>query len=109
MFFGGHPLPNALISKINPVDGGYTWEITGVTDNWQDIIYLKSMSGPLTSGFTVLGRQYVSSEKLPQIFEVFDVDWAFDSYENCYLIAPIEVTPFGDHFMYVLKVVQSYE
>lgn len=108
IFYNGVDFPNPSLSKISPAYGASGWEISCYTETYAEIDALNAYAGPIQTGTSITGQQYVVSAFSPGILQIKDqVTGAYVAYNNCYILAPIDVTPFGYGYNFTVKVIQS--
>lgn len=106
--FNGIPLPNAGIKSFSEALGAKTWIFTCYTDDYSKVTALLKYAGPIQTGNSITGRQYVISSYRAGCLAIYNkTTHTHDTYINSYIKGPISPEPFGVGWWFGVEVLQS--
>lgn len=106
--YNGIELPNAGIPSFSEGLGAKTWNFSCYTEDYTLINTILRYSGPLTTGNSITGKQFVISSYRAGVLAIKNMTThVHDLHENCYIQGPISIEPFGDGWWFNVIVVQS--
>lgn len=108
--FNGIPLRNPSQPQISEIRGRKRWVFECYTEDYGDIDDISSYASPVESGVTVTGHQWASSVLCSGTLRIYNKTTRdLDNYPNCYVLSPIDVSPFGEGWFYTVTILESYE
>lgn len=111
--FNGVPLPDAFITNIQKTGEAYTWDIQCHTQNKADIEALMAYASPISTDYSILGKQYVISPARAGTLNIMNMSTGtHDQHDNCYIEGPISADPVitgvaTEEYFFTVTVVQS--
>jgi len=106
--YNGIEFPSAGIPRFSEALGAKSWEFTCYTEDYTLINTILRYAGPLTTGNSITGKQYVLSSYRAGVLAIKNMTThTHDLYSNCYIQGPISPEPFGNGWWFDVKVIQS--
>jgi PKD repeat protein len=107
--YNGIPIRNAGIPSFSENYGAKTWGFSCHTEDYTDVENILRYAGPVQTGISITGKQYAISAFRSGILAIMDIETptTHTYYQNCYVVGPIVVTPFGDGWDFTVNVIQS--
>jgi hypothetical protein len=106
--YNGIELPSAGIPSFSEALGAKSWNFTCYTEDYTLVNTILRYAGPLTTGSSITGKQYVISSYRSGVLAIKNMTThTHDLYTNCYIQGPISVEPFGNGWWFTVPVIQS--
>ncbi|MCK9592308.1 MAG: hypothetical protein M0Q91_09915 [Methanoregula sp.] len=101
--YNGIALPNPEITDFSNSLGTKTWAIKCSTDIYADVTKVIRYAGPITTGKSITGKQYVISSYRSGVLYIS----AEGTFYNVYMEDPVNITPFGKNWLFTVKIYES--
>lgn len=106
--YNGVTLPNAGVPSFSEALGAKAWEFTCYTEDYTLVETILRYAGPITTGNSITGKQYVISSYRAGVLAIKNMTThTYDLYQNCYVLGPISLEPFGNGWWFNVKIIQS--
>ncbi len=107
--YNGVVLPNASPPAVTEARGGKTWVIKCATQDYTQVTKLVNKQGLVSMGMSVTGYQYATSLQRYGTLKIWDTATrTHTAYQNCLIVGPVNIEPFGLWYLFELTIVQSY-